>query len=288
VCAAGTRHCQNGSLTCVQNVQPSSETCNGLDDDCDGSVDDGDPGGGASCSTGLPGVCAAGTQHCQNGSLACLPNTPASPEACNNLDDDCDNSVDEGDPGGGASCNTGLFGVCAAGTRHCQGGSLNCVQNVLPSVEVCGDALDNDCDGSVDEGCNICDTIAGPALPNTINGWPTSGLQITALSNTVLTSFVFNNQGLADTIQLQDNVGNVLFSYSVPAGSPIALPVNVSWPLQAGLTYRLVSLDTANGRWVDYLSWPTTGTQLRVNGTWGNGSLQTLYWFTFTQLKTCM
>ena len=58
-------------IQCVQNVQPSAETCNGVDDDCDGgyvimsqsqarmtlthvdSVDEGNPDGGASCSTGV-------------------------------------------------------------------------------------------------------------------------------------------------------------------------------------------------------------------------------------------
>ena len=36
VCQAGTEMCQDGSIVCAQNVQPSAETCNGLDDDCDG------------------------------------------------------------------------------------------------------------------------------------------------------------------------------------------------------------------------------------------------------------
>jgi hypothetical protein len=266
----------------------AQEQCNGIDDDCDGQTDEGDPGGGAACSTGLLGVCAAGTQHCQNGSLTCQPTTPASPETCNNLDDDCDGSVDQGDPGGGAACNTGLLGVCAAGTQHCQSGSLLCVQTVLPANELCGDVLDNDCDGSVDEGCSGCDTVAGPALVTAINGWPISGLQLTALGNATLTSFVFNNQGLADTIQLQDSNGNALFSFAVPAASPAALVVDVSWPLVAGQTYRLVNLDGTNGSWVDYASWPTTGTQLRVDGVWGNGALQLTWWFTFTQLTTCL
>ncbi|MGD0596520.1 MAG: MopE-related protein [Sedimentisphaerales bacterium] len=151
VCAAGTMHCVGGSLQCVQNVQPSSEVCNGLDDDCDGEVDEGDPGGGAACSTGLPGVCAAGTTHCVGGSLQCVQNVQPSSEVCNGLDDDCDGQVDQGDPGGGAACSTGLPGVCAAGTTHCVGGALQCVQNVQPSSEVCN-GLDDDCDGQVDEG----------------------------------------------------------------------------------------------------------------------------------------
>ena len=49
----------------------ASEVCNGLDDDCDGVVDEGNPGGGASCSTGLPTPCDTGTTLCTGGALIC-------------------------------------------------------------------------------------------------------------------------------------------------------------------------------------------------------------------------
>ena len=153
VCADGTLHCIDGSLQCVQNTTASPEVCDGLDNDCDGSVDEGNPGGGGPCNTGLQGVCADGTLHCVGGSLQCVQNTSASPEVCDGLDNDCDGVVDEGNPGGGDPCDTGLQGVCAEGTIQCVGGSLQCVQNTQASPEVCGDNLDNDCDGLVDEGC---------------------------------------------------------------------------------------------------------------------------------------
>ncbi|MBN1608499.1 MAG: metallophosphoesterase, partial [Polyangiaceae bacterium] len=53
----------------------------------------------------------------------------------------------------GVACDTGLPGVCAAGTPTCVGTNLTCVQNTLPSPEICDDLLDNDCDGLVDNGC---------------------------------------------------------------------------------------------------------------------------------------
>ena len=40
VCAAGTRVCVVGSLACQQTLQPAAETCNRLDDDCDGMTDE--------------------------------------------------------------------------------------------------------------------------------------------------------------------------------------------------------------------------------------------------------
>jgi hypothetical protein len=149
-CAAGANECQGGDIVCVPLTSASDETCNGVDDDCDGSTDQGNPGGGGSCNTGLPGVCASGTNQCQSGGIVCNQNTQSGAEACDGEDDDCDGSTDEGNPGGGGGCNTGLPGVCAAGTQTCQGGGLACVQNVGAGAEACGDGQDNDCDGNVD------------------------------------------------------------------------------------------------------------------------------------------
>jgi hypothetical protein len=137
------------------NIHPGAiEVCNGIDDNCNNQIDEGDPGGGAGCSTGLPGICASGVRHCQNGALQCVQNSQPVPELCNGLDDDCDGQVDENNPGGGGACSTGQQGVCAAGTLQCTSGALNCVQNVQPTAEVCN-GLDDDCDGTVDELWNL-------------------------------------------------------------------------------------------------------------------------------------
>jgi hypothetical protein len=151
---------------------PSTEVCDGADNDCDSQIDEGNPGGGAACSTGQPGVCAAGTLTCQGGTLSCVPNVQAGIETCDGLDNDCDGAVDEGNPGGGAACSTGQPGVCAAGTLTCMNGGMSCVPNVSPGAELCNDALDNDCDGSVDEGCGggSCTNIAPNASPSTSGG----------------------------------------------------------------------------------------------------------------------
>ena len=57
VCADGTLQCQGGALQCLPLVGPSNETCDGFDNDCNGSVDDGD-------------LCPAG-EVCDNG--GCVP-----------------------------------------------------------------------------------------------------------------------------------------------------------------------------------------------------------------------
>jgi hypothetical protein len=69
---------------------------------------------------------------------------------CDGLDNDCDDVVDNGNPGGGATCGATDVGECSFGTTACQDGGIVCVGDVGPAAEVC-DGLDNNCDGAVDE-----------------------------------------------------------------------------------------------------------------------------------------
>ncbi|MBK8258208.1 MAG: hypothetical protein IPK82_36765 [Polyangiaceae bacterium] len=147
ICAPGVLHCENGAIQCVADNMPATETCNAQDDDCDGTVDDGNPGGGVNCPTMVPGLCATGVTSCTNGNVVCNQTVFATAEICNGLDENCNGQIDDGNPGGGAACSTGLLGVCAAGTITCQSAQLSCKQNVLASAEICGNAIDENCDG---------------------------------------------------------------------------------------------------------------------------------------------
>jgi MYXO-CTERM domain-containing protein len=169
ICSAGTKQCQSGKLNCVQTNQPKTEICNNLDDDCDGTVDDGNPGGGGSCDTGYPGECAAGTKNCKAGKIECTPKKVPKAEICNNLDEDCDGTPDNGDPGGGVLCASGLPGECAIGETHCLAGVVACVANRQPSEEMCN-ALDDDCDGVIDDGVRNACGKCGPVPSETCNG----------------------------------------------------------------------------------------------------------------------
>ena len=106
VCSEGSQTCQpNGTWgSCVQFTSPSNEVCDGLDNDCDGLVDEGNPGGGQACHTGMPGPCASGTTQCQNGVIVCVSNSGPQQETCNHIDDDCDGTVDNGFPNLGQPC----------------------------------------------------------------------------------------------------------------------------------------------------------------------------------------
>ena len=163
VCASGTTSCSGGMIVCNQNTMESTELCDGLDNDCNGSVDDGNPGGGMACMTGQQGACAVGTTSCTTGMIVCNQTTSSMPEMCDGIDNDCNGMVDDAVMGIGMACNTGQPGVCSAGTTTCMGGAIVCAPNTMASAEVC-DGIDNDCDGQVDNGNPGGGVACGPSL----------------------------------------------------------------------------------------------------------------------------
>jgi Putative metal-binding motif len=155
VCAVGATNCEDGDIVCVPVAQPDQnpETCNGLDDNCDGVIDENDPGGGGACVAAAFGECKAGVEKCENGAIKCKPGMPM-PETCDGLDNNCEGNTDEGNPGGGLQCMTPFQGVCASGVTQCQGAmGVTCMPAVTPGLlpESCN-GLDDDCDGQSDEG----------------------------------------------------------------------------------------------------------------------------------------
>jgi hypothetical protein len=169
-CDIGTMTCVQGMVVCTSDHAEDFDTCNGFDDNCDGQIDENNPGGGFYCPTGLLGACEDGTTQCENGTLLCKPNLMPIAELCDGLDNDCNGTVDNGNPGGGATCSTGMLGSCAAGTMTCENFALICKQDNPARPEICGNGLDDDCDGNGDPNVTVyyvegfADNLAGWTL----------------------------------------------------------------------------------------------------------------------------
>ncbi|MFN7702743.1 MAG: MopE-related protein [Deltaproteobacteria bacterium] len=136
------------------------------------------------CSLGpLPvvdtGACRRGVQRCiGTGEFgrwgeSCEGAVGPSAERCENgIDDDCDGATDEDCGcvvGSTMDCYSGpsgtnSFGVCRSGTRTCIPGTPAtygaCEGEVIPRAELCGNGLDDDCNGRVDEMCDDCTPVS--------------------------------------------------------------------------------------------------------------------------------
>ena len=168
-CHAGTIDCRGGVAFCMGEVTPTDDTtCDGMDEDCNGMPDDAVPVL-MECAIAQPGICSAGEVQCVSGSYSCRPVNEATSERCNGMDDDCDEVVDEDTdapcypsdaPPGCTIAADGSFtctGICATGRLSCTDGSATCEGATLPaSSDGCtgGEpALDDDCDGAIDQDC---------------------------------------------------------------------------------------------------------------------------------------
>jgi hypothetical protein len=160
---SGIRDCVagQGALTCVGKT-PGAEVCNYLDDDCDGTTDEGFPTLNQSCSNGVGACQRFGFNVCTANGAGVQCNAVAgasSAEVCDGIDNNCNGQTDEGAAFAqkGQPCTLGQ-GVCqVTGVYQCaaNGASVACSQTppaaaVQTEAGLCNN-LDDDCDGSIDE-----------------------------------------------------------------------------------------------------------------------------------------
>ena len=205
---------------------PTKEICNGIDDDCDGLVDDNVTDVGQPCDQACPalapcvgqkncqfkvspcigkccGICTQGSTICVGGQKLCQAGTGPKLEVCNGIDDNCDGQIDEGFDLQNDPVNCGACGkVCSlpnavAGCKVGQCSILSCKPGFAdvnkdpkdgceyscpvnpPTVETCN-GKDDDCDGIIDDNLtpppkNFCNQVGPCAGTSTtckgVAGW---------------------------------------------------------------------------------------------------------------------
>ncbi|MGK0361850.1 MAG: hypothetical protein ACI9U2_004168, partial [Bradymonadia bacterium] len=143
------------------------EVGEGVDDDCDGRVDEAAVDAGRPCVRGVGACAVEGRRACQDGSIICdaTPGMPGA-EACNGVDDDCDGVTDEGLEGIDAPCTVGQGECAAQGLTVCRAESgVVCAGEAQPPTPEACNARDDDCDGVVDEGVRNACGVCGPTPP---------------------------------------------------------------------------------------------------------------------------
>ncbi|MBA2662214.1 MAG: hypothetical protein H0U74_07950 [Bradymonadaceae bacterium] len=165
-CKAGRQICV-GSIwgACEGEVGPSEESCNGIDDNCDGVIDSGVRDHNGTCL--LDEDYLAPSEDCGPSGEG----TGFDDDGNGIIDDGCSCAVPPDSPTPelfrkGQACYSGPrhtlgVGTCKAGVRDCQANGVwgECVGEVVPAAEICGDGLDNNCNGIVDDGCPDCDGL---------------------------------------------------------------------------------------------------------------------------------
>jgi formylglycine-generating enzyme required for sulfatase activity len=178
----GTGACKGGSVVCnntgtkaicTLDGQITAETCNGLDDDCDGLTDETFATLGKACDGADTDLCANGKWGCsldKTGVTCGIETVQDIAEVCNGSDDDCDGKTDE-DLGVGLACDGTDTDLCAHGVKVCdgQGGVLCGAESTKDIAEVCN-GIDDDCDGQTDEGLGLGTACDGPDSDKCANG----------------------------------------------------------------------------------------------------------------------
>ncbi len=128
----------DGEPGCECEYRSADEACNGADDDCDTTTDE-----GFECRSGDPMACTTtcGTTGAGACTDACTTPPPESctppPDVCNSIDDDCD------------------------GNTNCMSGAVPCTPVCIVETDWCSDGVDNDLNGATDCDDSACCSYCG-------------------------------------------------------------------------------------------------------------------------------
>ncbi|HUS30995.1 MAG TPA: MopE-related protein [Kofleriaceae bacterium] len=190
---------------CIPSGGP--ELCNDKDDDCNGLVDDNVSDEGGPCDN-VAGACAGGIEICDDGELKC--NKQPQAEICDGVDNNCSgpigtgNGVDEGDPGPPPAKNAPEM-------------------DPLVGTPQCGNGLDDDSDGVVDDGCpgtgGKCGTDQGECIAGQFHCDPTTG--------TVRCFGFIDHRNDAEACNAKDDDCDGVVDDNVPSGGNCGPTTNV-------------------------------------------------------------
>jgi hypothetical protein len=229
-CGVDTGACQPGLQTCAGGVWgectggvgPATEICDGADNDCDGTVDEGGNGCGGACSlAGVPGAACDGPDGdtCADDVFNCTgPNAVTCSSGATNPACATCGAL------GGTICEAGGNGACSSvgppayDCDHCCGGSAS------PSCSALGG---NRCGGGACGGLGPttydCDRCCGGAVVTCQYMWPDQGLGIDQARTSCDGRFTLIMQSDNNLVLYWNGVGALWSTGTVGTGANLAV-----------------------------------------------------------------
>ena len=249
-----TAGCTYSQVDCNDNntaINPtaSDSVCNGIDDNCNGQIDEQYISTPTSCGIGQ---CASnGQMICSNGVIqnTCAPGIP-SPEVCDNLDNNCNALIDEGvktafyqDADGDGYGNPAVsIQACSAPLDYVSNSNDNCPNNYNPDqIDTDSDGLGDVCDSCPGDATNTCSPgTSGATVIGTSGGNATTEdgtVSIMIPQNTLTNDTTITIIAEASNFGVISNAGNgnMLSNYNfLPSGAMFSQPVTLVFKYDQG------------------------------------------------------